>query len=171
MMRALLLYCGGIYASRRIATPCGECVDFMNIVGFDAPDFRTVSGFRWRYLKALGPILSQILHLCETAGLVKLGHGRDGAHGCAAQGYSAAGRWLQRFTRRAQAYRAPDLPTAVTTPVAGFARLRHRRLTSYECANECRNAHCNSDSVGPRDHRFTSFGHRSSALFRFKFHH
>jgi transposase len=76
MMTALLLYsyCCGIYASRRIATACRERVDFMSIVGFDAPDFRTVSEFRRRHLKALGALFRQILHLCETAGLVKLGH-------------------------------------------------------------------------------------------------
>src|SRR6202165_2027923 len=76
MMTALLLYsyCCGIYASRRIATACRERVDFMSIVGFDAPDFRTVSAFRRRHLKALGALFTQILHLCETAGLVKLGH-------------------------------------------------------------------------------------------------
>lgn len=70
MMTALLLYsyCCGIYTSRRIATACRERVDFMSIVGFDAPDFRTVSEFRRRHLKALGALFSQILHLCETAG-------------------------------------------------------------------------------------------------------
>src|SRR5947207_3538254 len=76
MMTALLLYsyCCGIYASRRIAKACRERVDFMSIVGFDAPDFRTVSEFRRRHLKALGALFRQILQLCETAGLVKLGH-------------------------------------------------------------------------------------------------
>jgi transposase len=76
MMTALLLYsyCCGVNASRRIATACRERVDFMSVVGFDAPDFRTVSEFRRRHLKALGALFTQILHLCETAGLVKLGH-------------------------------------------------------------------------------------------------
>jgi transposase len=76
MMTTLLLYCYccGIYASRRIAQACRERVDFMSIVGFDAPDFRTVSEFRRRHLKALGALFKQILQLCETAGLVKLGH-------------------------------------------------------------------------------------------------
>jgi transposase len=76
MMTALLLYsyCCGIYTSRRIAAACRERVDFMSMVGFDAPDFRTVSEFRRRHLKALGALFTQILHLCETAGLVKLGH-------------------------------------------------------------------------------------------------
>jgi transposase len=76
MMTTLLLYsyCCGIYSSRRIATACRERVDFMSIVALDAPDFRTVSEFRRRHLKALGALFTQILQLCETAGLVKLGH-------------------------------------------------------------------------------------------------
>src|SRR6201997_1935146 len=76
MMTALLLYsysCG-IYSSRRISKACRERVDFMRIVGFDAPDFRTISDFRKRHLEALGELFGQILQLCEKAGLVKLGH-------------------------------------------------------------------------------------------------
>src|SRR5499427_5790997 len=76
MMTALLLYayCCGIYSSRRIAKACRERVDFMSIVGLDAPDFRTISDFRKRHLQALGALFTQVLHLCEKAGLVKLGH-------------------------------------------------------------------------------------------------
>ena len=76
MMTALLLYgyCCGLYSSRRIAKACRERVDFMSIVGLDAPDFRTISDFRKRHLKALGELFKQVLHLCEKAGLVKLGH-------------------------------------------------------------------------------------------------
>ena len=76
MMVALLLYsyCCGIYSSRRIAKACRERVDFMSIVGLDAPDFRTISDFRKRHLKALGELFGQVLQLCEKAGLAKLGH-------------------------------------------------------------------------------------------------
>jgi transposase len=76
MMTTLLLYsyCCGIYSSRRIAKACRERVDFMSIVGFDAPDFHTISEFRRRHLQALSALYRQILQLCETAGLVKLGH-------------------------------------------------------------------------------------------------
>jgi len=76
MMTALLLYsyCCGIYSSRRIAKGCRERVDFRSIVGFDAPDFRTISEFRKRHLEALSALYLQVLQLCETAGLVKLGH-------------------------------------------------------------------------------------------------
>src|SRR6516165_5661167 len=76
MMTVLLLYsyCCGIYSSRRIAKACRERVDFMSIVGFDAPDFRTISDFRKRHLNALAELFLQVLHLCAQAGLAKLGH-------------------------------------------------------------------------------------------------
>jgi len=76
MMTALLLYgyCSGIYSSRRIAKACHERVDFMSIVALDPPDFRTISDFRKRHLGALGELFTQVLRLCDKAGLVKLGH-------------------------------------------------------------------------------------------------
>ena len=76
MMTALLLYayCRGLYSSRRIAQACRERVDFMIIVALDPPDFRTISNFRKRHLKALAGLFVQVLKLCEKAGLVKLGH-------------------------------------------------------------------------------------------------
>jgi transposase len=116
MMTALLLYayCCGIYSSRRIAKACRERVDFMSIVGLDAPDFRTISDFRKRHLKALGELFKQVLHLCEKAGLVKLGHvALDGtkikanaskhkamSYALCFSGESAASRFKLRRSRR-----------------------------------------------------------------------
>ncbi len=76
MMTGLLLYayCNGVYSSRRIAKAARERVDFMSIAGLDPPDFRTVSDFRKRHLKALAGLFGQVLKLCEQAGLAKLGH-------------------------------------------------------------------------------------------------
>lgn len=76
MMTALLLhgYASGIYSSRRIAKAAVERADFMMIVAGDPPDFRTVSEFRRRHLKALAALFVQVLQLAEKAGLVKLGH-------------------------------------------------------------------------------------------------
>ena len=76
MMTALLLngYASGIYSSRRIARACVERADFMMIAAFDPPDFRTISDFRKRHLKALAGLFVQVLKLAEKAGLVKLGH-------------------------------------------------------------------------------------------------
>src|ERR1700741_1678531 len=76
MMVALLLhgYASGVYSSRRIARACCERNDFVMIVALDPPDFRTISDFRKRHLKALGALFLQVLRLCEQAGLAKLGH-------------------------------------------------------------------------------------------------
>src|SRR6202023_1566148 len=56
MMTALFLhsYASGLYSSRRIARATVERADFMMIVAGDPPDFRTISDFRKRHLKALG---------------------------------------------------------------------------------------------------------------------
>lgn len=76
MMVALLLhsYASGLYSSRRIAKACRERTDFIMIAALDPPDFRTISDFRKRHLKALAALFLQVLKLCEKAGLVKLGH-------------------------------------------------------------------------------------------------
>jgi len=76
MMTALVLYsyCQGRYASRRIAKAWEERVDFMAVTARQAPDFRTVSDFRKRHLTALGELFTQVLKLCQKAGLVTLGH-------------------------------------------------------------------------------------------------
>ena len=76
LMTALLLhgYASGLYSSRRIAKAAVERADFMMIVAGDPPDFRTISEFRRRHLKALAGLFVQVLKLAEKAGLVKLGH-------------------------------------------------------------------------------------------------
>ena len=76
MMTALLLYAYslGIYSSRRIARSCVERVDFFAVTGMQKPDFRTISDFRKRHLKALEGLFVQVLQLCREAGLVSLGH-------------------------------------------------------------------------------------------------
>jgi transposase len=76
LMTALLLhgYASGLYSSRRIARASVERTDFMMIVAGDPPDFRTISEFRRRHLKALAGLFVQVLKLAEKAGLVKLGH-------------------------------------------------------------------------------------------------
>lgn len=76
MMVALLLYAysQGIYSSRRIAMACEERLDFTAVTGMQRPDFRTISDFRKRHLAALTGLFQQVLKLCRTAGLVKLGH-------------------------------------------------------------------------------------------------
>jgi len=76
MMTGLILYAytQGIYASRRIARACVQRVDFMAVTGMQQPDFRTISDFRKRHLKALAGLFQQVLKLCQKAGMVKLAH-------------------------------------------------------------------------------------------------
>ncbi len=76
MMVALLRYAysQGLYASRRIAKACEERVDFMAVTARQSPDFRTISDFRKRHRSALGGLCTQVLRLCQQAGLVSLGH-------------------------------------------------------------------------------------------------
>jgi transposase len=76
LMTALLLhgYASGLYSSRRLARASVERADFMMIAAGDPPDFRTISEFRRRHLKALSLLFVQVLRLAEKAGLVKLGH-------------------------------------------------------------------------------------------------
>ena len=76
MMTALLLYgyCQGLYSSRRIAKACVERIDFMAVTALNQPDFRTVSDFRKRHLKALEGLFVQVLKLAQKAGLARLGH-------------------------------------------------------------------------------------------------
>ena len=76
MMTALLLYAytQGIYSSRRIARACEDRLDFHAVTASAKPDFRTISEFRKRHLKALSGLFVQVLKLCAEAGLVKLGH-------------------------------------------------------------------------------------------------
>lgn len=76
MMVALLLYgySRGVYSSRRLSQACEERVDFMAVAGLNRPDFRTISEFRRRHLKALSELFVQVLRLCQAAGLVTLGH-------------------------------------------------------------------------------------------------
>ena len=76
MLVALLLYgySRGVYSSRQLARACEERVDVMAVTGLNRPDFRTISDFRKRHLAALSDLFVQVLRLCRTAGLVKLGH-------------------------------------------------------------------------------------------------
>jgi transposase len=76
MMVKLLVYgyCTGVYSSRRIARHVEEDVAFRVLAAGNAPDFRTISDFRLRHLKALTSLFEQALHLARKAGLVKLGH-------------------------------------------------------------------------------------------------
>lgn len=76
MMVSLLTYAyaTGVFSSRKIARSTYEDVAFRVIAGGDHPHFTTVNQFRQKHRDALAGLFGQVLHLCQSAGLVKLGH-------------------------------------------------------------------------------------------------
>jgi transposase len=76
MMVRLLLYgyATGVTSSRKIEAKTYEDVAFRLLAGDQHPDHDTIADFRKRHLDALAGLFTQVLMLCEKAGLVKLGH-------------------------------------------------------------------------------------------------
>jgi len=75
MVRVLIYgYCIGVVSSRRIEKETYEDVAFRYLSADEHPDHTTINEFRKRHLKALEELFLQVLALCQTAGLVKMGH-------------------------------------------------------------------------------------------------
>jgi transposase len=76
MMVALLLYAYtvGLPSSRRISRATYEDVAFRVISGGEHPHFTRICAFRREHFMALKELFGQVLRLCQSAGLVKLGH-------------------------------------------------------------------------------------------------
>lgn len=75
MMVSLLIYgyCLGIRSSRKIERAIHEDVAFRVLAGGHQPDHTRISEFRRTHLEAFKELFKQLLHLCQKAGLVKLG--------------------------------------------------------------------------------------------------
>jgi transposase len=69
----LYAYATGTYSSRRVAGKLVDSVAFRFLAAGNKPDFRTINRFRKVHGKALGGLFGQVLHLCQRAGLVKMG--------------------------------------------------------------------------------------------------
>src|SRR5499426_2457441 len=76
LMVKLLLYgyCTGMNSSRKIEQATYRDVAFRVLAGDQHPDHDSIAAFRQRHLTALAALFGQVLELCQTAGLVKLGH-------------------------------------------------------------------------------------------------
>jgi transposase len=76
LMTGLLLYgyCQGVVSSRKIEKATYESVPFRILAANQHPDHDTIAEFRRRHLSALSGLFVQVLHLCQRAGLVRLGH-------------------------------------------------------------------------------------------------
>lgn len=76
MMTKLVIYsyCVGKVSSRRIERATYEDVAYRVLATNQHPDHDSIAAFRKRHLKALEGLFEQVLELCETTGLVQLGH-------------------------------------------------------------------------------------------------
>jgi transposase len=75
MVRSLLYgYCVGIMSSRRMERASYEDVAFRYLCANQHPDHDTIANFRQQHLPVLAGLFTQVLQLCNKAGLVKLGH-------------------------------------------------------------------------------------------------
>lgn len=75
MMLKLLMfaYATGVTSSRELERRCVVDVALRWLSANEAPDYRSISRFRRRHLAALEELFIQVLQLCATAGLVRLG--------------------------------------------------------------------------------------------------
>jgi len=76
MMTCLTLYayCIGLPSSRKIEQATYTQIPFRVLTADQHPDHDTIASFRKTHLKALADLFVDVLRLCQTAGLVKLGH-------------------------------------------------------------------------------------------------
>lgn len=76
MMTALLLYgyAIGVFSSRKIERATYDDVAFRVLAACEHPHFTTINEFRARHRAAFANFFHQVLEVCMSAGLVKLGH-------------------------------------------------------------------------------------------------
>lgn len=76
MMVKLLVYayCMGKPSSRQIERATYEEIPYRLLAANQHPDHDSIAAFRQRHLAALAGLFSQVLQLCQRAGLVRLGH-------------------------------------------------------------------------------------------------
>jgi transposase len=67
-------YCTGTPSSRRIEQATYEQVPYRVLAANQHPDHDTIAAFRQQHLPALAGLFTQVLGLCQRAGLVRLGH-------------------------------------------------------------------------------------------------
>jgi transposase len=76
MMTALLLYgyAIGVFSSRKLERATYDDVAFRVLAAGEHPHFTTINDFRARHRQAFANFFHQVLLVCMSAGLVKLGH-------------------------------------------------------------------------------------------------
>ncbi|MGZ6623628.1 MAG: transposase [Solirubrobacteraceae bacterium] len=101
VMVALLFYaCAqGVRSSRGIERKCREDVALMVITAMRVPDHSTIADFRRRHETALAGLFTDVLGLCEKAGLVKVGLIAIDGTKISANASMAANRSYERIAR------------------------------------------------------------------------
>jgi len=76
LLTRLLLYgyCTGLTSSRAMEKATHDHVAFRYLAADQHPDHDTIASFRRQHLAALADLFAQALHLCQKAGMVKLGN-------------------------------------------------------------------------------------------------
>lgn len=67
-------YSTGTFSSRKLADRVVNDIPMTWLAARQTPDFRTISDFRKDHLGAVNQLFIQVLELCQTMGMVKLGH-------------------------------------------------------------------------------------------------
>jgi len=67
-------YCTGKPSSRKIERATYEEIPYRVLAANQHPDHDSIAAFRQQHLQALASLFTQVLALCQQAGLVKLGH-------------------------------------------------------------------------------------------------
>lgn len=76
MLTKIIFYglCRGVFSSRKLSRATLEEIPFRILATGHNPDFRTISEFRKRHLKALAALFKDVVRICRNAGLAPLGH-------------------------------------------------------------------------------------------------
>jgi len=74
MLKVLLWgYSSGVTSAREMERRCVTDVAFRFLTANQTPDYRSIARFRRRHLPAISGLFTQVLVVCQQAGLVKLG--------------------------------------------------------------------------------------------------
>jgi transposase len=168
-------YSQGVVSSRVIAAKTYEDVAFRVLTADQHPDFRTISDFRERHLRALVPLFQQVVRLAGRLGLVKLEHvSQDGTKILAnaskhrALSYARMKQAEERLNREIQvlfeAARAADAGEdaafgpertgdEVPADLSGEVARRERRLATIRAAKEAleREARAEAEAIRAAD--------------------
>ena len=192
MMLKILLYgySSGVTSSREMQRRCQIDVAFRWLSANAAPDYRSIARFRRRHLSALDALFIQVLHLCATAGLVKLGRValdgtklRANASRHKAMSYERLGPRITEIESQVKAMlaeaeaadlaeddaygaerRGDELPKELATREGRLAKLREAKESLEQAARERDSAEASDQAKrhGANEHEVTGAAQRAA---------